>query len=235
MTLEHRRAARAGEHEQVGEAVRGDPEVGLRAGLPVFPQPLPAGAFDVEPEDRPGHRVEAGGEDDDVGLDELAAGQQDAVRRDPLDGVRTDVFQAHVGPVERLVVPGVDGLPLRADRIDGMSFSAVTGPSRWRVSCGGRTPPPLRWRPGRSWCPGIRRGTAGRPAATAARSRLALLRAVVEGVLGPEDLPQPAHHRAVGHLGRRSLMRASEVADELRGQRRVPGRDAELRASAAAR
>ena len=65
---QHRRALRPGDHEQVREAVRGDAEVGARALGPLLLQGEPVPSADAELEQGAGHRVEAGGEDDDVHL-----------------------------------------------------------------------------------------------------------------------------------------------------------------------
>src|SRR5215207_11060223 len=64
----HRGAAGTGYGEHVGEARDRQPEVGARTLDPLIPQQLPAPAADIYLVERAGHRVEAGGVNEDVEL-----------------------------------------------------------------------------------------------------------------------------------------------------------------------
>ena len=57
-----------GDDEQVREAGDAEAEVGARTGLPRVREGAPVAAADVDPQQRAGHRVEAGGEHDRVEL-----------------------------------------------------------------------------------------------------------------------------------------------------------------------
>ena len=65
---EHRRAARAGDREQVREAGGGQAEVGAGPGRPRVAQRTPSRPRDVGREQGAGHGVEAGGEHERVEL-----------------------------------------------------------------------------------------------------------------------------------------------------------------------
>ena len=106
---------RPGDREQVREPGHGDAQVVPRPGGPLRCQRNPVPAPDVDGGQRAGHRVEAGREHDGVEL-VLGRGRAEAGRRE-LDQRRlAQVDQVHVGPVERLVVAGVQAHPLGADR-----------------------------------------------------------------------------------------------------------------------
>ena len=59
---QHRRAARTGDGEEVGEARHGEAKIGFRPLLPLVLQRSAIAAANVDPEQRAGHGVEAGGQ-----------------------------------------------------------------------------------------------------------------------------------------------------------------------------
>ena len=66
---QHGRTARAGDREQVREAGDLQAEIVARPGLPYILQGDAVASADVDAQQRAGHGVEAGGEDDDVDAD----------------------------------------------------------------------------------------------------------------------------------------------------------------------
>ena len=144
---EHRRAARPGDQEQVREAGHRQPEVGARPRGPGLLQRAAAAAADVDRQQGPGHRVEAGGEHDRVDR-VLGAARHDPARGDPLDRLGLDVDERDVVPVERLEVVRVDADALAAEReaLRGQSFSATAGScDRLADLVARRTPARCRW------------------------------------------------------------------------------------------
>ncbi len=126
---QHRRAARTGDGEEVGEAAGHQAEVRLRAVDPLAGERHSVAAPDVDGDDGAGHGVEPRGEDDDVEL-EGARCRVDALFGDGADGVLAQVDQADVGEVERLVVVGVEARALgavevvvRAERLRGLGIA----------------------------------------------------------------------------------------------------------------
>ena len=111
---EHRRAAGAGDGEQVRETRHLKPQKGRRTRRPRVAQGPTASAGDVDPVERAGHRIETGGEHDVV---DMVVQSVDDDRRlgDLLDGRRRHVNQRDVRPVEGAEVVGVDHQPLAAD------------------------------------------------------------------------------------------------------------------------
>src|SRR5215207_6975028 len=97
---DHRRAAGPGNGEEVRKAGDGDAEVGARPLGPLLPQRAASPAADVDVEQGPGHRVEAGGEDDAV---ELVLGDPGPHTPcgDPLDWLAAEINQADVVTIER--------------------------------------------------------------------------------------------------------------------------------------
>src|SRR5215212_10241216 len=94
----------------------GDLDAEQRAG-PIGPrvaQQLAVTSPDVDAIERAGHRVEAGGEDDDVEL-VVTLGGPNPSRRDLLDPAAAQVHERHVVLVERLVVVGVEDWPFASD------------------------------------------------------------------------------------------------------------------------
>ena len=110
------RAAGSGDGEEVRKAGDGDPEVGARSVGPLLPQRAAAPAADIDGEQRSGHGIEAGGEDDAVAC-VLAGLCSHPPRRDRLDRLAAEIDQGHVVAVERVVVVGVDADALGAERI----------------------------------------------------------------------------------------------------------------------
>ena len=123
---QHRRAARTGDEEQVGEAGRGQPEIGGRPCGPLVLQRQPVGAPDVDRRQRAGERVEAGGEDDRVQLEGFPD-DVDPGLGDPQQRLRAQVDQPHVRGVECGVVVGVEAQPFGADGkpVRAQQFSGV--------------------------------------------------------------------------------------------------------------
>ena len=153
---QHRRAPRPGDHEQVGEPLAHQPEVGLgTVGPLVLDRPAPA-AGDVDVHDGAGHGVEAGGEHDGVELERLAGPASghvlglDAGLGDGADRRGPQVDEPDVGEVVGLVVVGVEAGPLGAHRVVGGAQQSRRwrGRRRWRGSSPARSRPAGRWRPG---------------------------------------------------------------------------------------
>ena len=110
---EHRRAAGAGDHEQVGKPCDHQPEIGLRPLRPALLHRHAAPAPDVDTVNRTGHRIKAGGEHD--GIDRIVtSGGPDAVRGNPLNRCRLDIDQADIAAVEGGVIIRVHTQPLGA-------------------------------------------------------------------------------------------------------------------------
>ena len=97
---QHRRAARAGDEEQVGEAGGREAEIGARPAGPLVLQRTAPAPADVDVQQRPGHRVEAGREHDHVELVRAARGL-DPARREPHDRRVAHVDERHVVAVVR--------------------------------------------------------------------------------------------------------------------------------------
>ncbi len=113
---QHRRTARPGDREEVGEPGDAEPEIGLGPFAPLVGEPPAAGAGYVDLQQRPGHRIKAGGEDD--GIDRVFLSLcPDAGRNYHLDRFAADVDQGDVRAVERRPIPGVDAEPLAADNV----------------------------------------------------------------------------------------------------------------------
>jgi hypothetical protein len=89
-------------------------------------QPPPADPGDVDADDRAGHRVEAGGVDDHVELEDRSGGLDPGLG-DRVDRLRAQVDQPDVGQVEGLVVAGVQAGPLGAEVVVG-GAERVRGP-----------------------------------------------------------------------------------------------------------
>jgi hypothetical protein len=77
---------------------------------------LAAGAADVDLQQRPGHRIEAGREHDRIDCVFLILGPN-ASRRDRLDRLAADVDQGDIWAVIGLPVAGIDAEPLAADDV----------------------------------------------------------------------------------------------------------------------
>ena len=125
---QHRRAARAGDHEQVGKAGDGKTEIGLRAVGPDVGQRFSATAGDrMNGHDGSGHGVEAGGEHDDIHVERALVGLN-AGGRDRLDRLLPQVHQRDVGTVVRGVVVGIETGRLAPNGWSwGLSAAAVSG------------------------------------------------------------------------------------------------------------
>ena len=89
-TAEDVRTPRAGEREQVREAFDADAEVRARTVGPLVGERAPVATAHVEVEERTGHRVEPGGEHDDVDV-VLRIRRADPGGRDLLDRRRVHV------------------------------------------------------------------------------------------------------------------------------------------------
>ena len=109
---QHRGAARPGHREQVREARYLQAQVAARPGGPGVAQRDAVAPLDVQLQQRPGHGVEAGREDDDVELVLGAVAQAQPVGSDALDRVGPHIHQRHVRSVEGLEIPAVDRRPL---------------------------------------------------------------------------------------------------------------------------
>ena len=113
---QHRRAAGAVDGKQVRETRHRQTEIARRTVGPGVPERTPAGAADVQRQQRPGHRVEASGEDDQVEWIVRPA-RPDARRGDPLDRFGAHIDQGDIGPVVRSVIIGVEAQPLGAEGV----------------------------------------------------------------------------------------------------------------------
>ena len=106
---QHRRAARPGHGEKVREPVHIEPEVGHRPGLPRLGQGLAVAAANVDPQQRTGHGIEPGGEDQHVELVVvLTAANAGLSDRGDRRSLAADVHQRHVRAVVGVVVVGVN-------------------------------------------------------------------------------------------------------------------------------
>ncbi len=123
---QHRRAARAGHREQIGETRNAQPQPGARTRGPFVPQAQATAAADVDLQQAAGHRIEARGEDQAVQRVLLATCAHPG-RRDRLDRRLRDIDQTHVGPIEGLVVAGVDAQALAADDLPGHQLARGLG------------------------------------------------------------------------------------------------------------
>ncbi len=115
---QHRGAAGTGDEKQVGEAGRGQPEIGLRPVRPFVLQRQVVTAPDVDGRYRTGHGVETGGEDDRVQGERLVGGV-DARFGDLPDRMFSDVDKAHVRQVVGGVVVRVQARPFRREGVIG--------------------------------------------------------------------------------------------------------------------
>ena len=115
---QHRGTAGTGDEKQVGEADRGQPEVGLRPVRPFVLQRQVVSAPDVDGRDRTRHGVETGGEDDRVEGERLVGGV-DARLGDLPDRMFSDVDQAYVRKVVGGVVVRIQAWPFRGDGVIG--------------------------------------------------------------------------------------------------------------------
>src|SRR6267154_3663249 len=113
---EHRGTTRPGDREEVWEAGDTQAEIGLRTLAPLLLECLAANAADVNLQQRPGHGIEAGGENDRIDSVFLTL-CPNADRRDGLDRLATDVDQSDIRAVEGFPVTGVDAEPLAADHV----------------------------------------------------------------------------------------------------------------------
>ena len=113
---EHRRTAGAGDGEEVRETHRGQTQVRGGSVRPLLLQRHAMAPGDVHRHDRPGHRVETGGEHDGIELACLVAGD-DAGLGDRGDRRLAQVHQVHVRQVERGEVIGVEAWPLGAEGV----------------------------------------------------------------------------------------------------------------------
>ena len=113
---QHRRAARTGDHEQVGKARCHEAQVGARAVGPLVGQPSAAAGVDIHAEQRTGDRIEAGGQHDRVEFVGLLR-CLDAVLGDGFDRIVAHVHQGHVVAVVGLEVVGIEADPLGADEV----------------------------------------------------------------------------------------------------------------------
>src|ERR1700744_2069127 len=105
-------APRALDREQIREAGDRQPKIGQRPlARPELAERYPVTAADVNTAERPRHRVESGGVDDDVEFVGISPGA-DAARRHLADRRLAQVDEFDVVPVERLVVALVDDRPL---------------------------------------------------------------------------------------------------------------------------
>ena len=105
---------RAGDGEQVRKAGDRDAKIGVRAVPPLLIQGAAAAALQVQRLQRAGHRVEPGGENDDVERIFLAACANSGFGDFFNPAVGFCVDQLHVVLVEGLVVVGVQRLALGA-------------------------------------------------------------------------------------------------------------------------
>src|SRR3954447_18254341 len=103
----HRRASRHRYGEEIRKVWNLQPEIGPRPGGPRFAQGNAVAAAEVDLQERPRHRVEAGGEDDDVQR-VFARARLDAGGGNALDRLGTQVHQRDVVAVEGIEIVGVD-------------------------------------------------------------------------------------------------------------------------------
>ena len=104
---EHGRALRAGNHEEVRETSRHHSKIGPRPVGPFVTEEPPVAAADVDPVQGSRHRVEAGGKNDGVEYELLAALAQPP-GRNHFDRLRADVHEADIWAIERFEIVGVD-------------------------------------------------------------------------------------------------------------------------------
>ena len=113
---QHRRAAGAGDGEQIGKARRRHAEIGPGSGAPFLGQRQAVAAGDPDLVERARHRGKAGGADD--GVERIFdAVDFDAVRGEALDRRLRDVDQLHVRQIVGLEVAGIDAQPLAAEDV----------------------------------------------------------------------------------------------------------------------
>ena len=118
---EHRRAARAGDDEHVGEPGRHQAQIVARASRPFVLDRASADAADVDPGERAGERVIAGRTHDDVdGV--VARTGADTRRRHRLDRLRPEIDEVDIVAVVEIVrrdadALGTERMVLRAQRL----------------------------------------------------------------------------------------------------------------------
>ena len=115
---QHRRAARAGDGEEVREADRGESEIGGGAVRPLLLQRHAVASGDVDRDEGAGHRVEPGGVHDGVELERLVDGV-DAGLGDRRDRVLAQVDEPDVRQVVGGEVVGVETRPLGGEGVVG--------------------------------------------------------------------------------------------------------------------
>ena len=113
---QHRRAARTGDGEEVGEADRGEAEIGRRPVGPLLPERDAVTAPDVDGDHRAGHGVEPGGVHDGVELEGLVRGV-DPRLGDGGDRMLAQIDQPDVGQVVGLEVVRVEARSLGSERV----------------------------------------------------------------------------------------------------------------------
>ena len=113
---QHRRAAGAGDDEQIGETRAHQAEIGFGTFRPFLIERLAVAAANVDLRDRTRHRIETGRQHQRVDFDFLCRGAN-RVRQDFLDRIGLDVDQRHVRTIEGGKIIGIDANALRADRM----------------------------------------------------------------------------------------------------------------------
>ena len=104
---EYRRTAGSGDGEQVRKARNLQAEIIARPRRPGLRQRQVIAPADVHPQQRAGHPVEAGGEDDDIQRIRGIA-RADSPWRDLFDRIGPDIHQRDIVAVESLEIIGVD-------------------------------------------------------------------------------------------------------------------------------
>ena len=110
-----RRAAGTGDHEEIGKALDRQPEIVERPVRPFLLQALAITPPDIDGQQRPGHRVEAGRKDDRI-KSKLPVARGDTGGGDRADRIGLDIDNLDIGLVEGLIIMGVETGALGADR-----------------------------------------------------------------------------------------------------------------------
>ena len=113
-----RHALRPREHQEVGEAARHHADRCARAICPLVSEHRPVDPPDVDPVERSGDRVEAGGVHDDVEV-VVAGGRLDAVCGDPHDRRVLQRHEFDIVTVVRLEIVGLERQALERETVVG--------------------------------------------------------------------------------------------------------------------
>ena len=111
---QHRRAAWAGDGEQVGETVNGETQIVHWASTPGIGKPLPAAATNISTQERARHRVKSSSQHDDVEFKFFSVGNQ-SIFCEAINFCQANVYKFHVVSVKCLVITRVDYQSLATD------------------------------------------------------------------------------------------------------------------------